>query len=148
MPQRQDDGRMCGRITQRFSWSELHELLDLIGAPVNLAPRYNAAPGQEIAAVRACDDGRQLTMMRWGLIPSWAKDPRIGYRLINARSETARMKPSFRSAWRSRRCLIPVDGFYEWTGEKKARQPWLIAMTRPASSALPDCGSAGPCRPA
>lgn len=119
---------MCGRFTQRFSWRELHELLDLIGAPANLEPRYNVAPGQQIAAVRAEGGGRRLAMMRWGLIPFWAKEPNIGYRLINARSETARTKPSFRSAWRSRRCLIPADGFYEWTGEKKARQPWLIAM--------------------
>ena len=67
-------------------------------------------------------------MTRRGLIPSWAKEPNIGYRLINARSETARTKPSFRSAWRSRRCLIPADGFCEWTGERKARQPRLITM--------------------
>lgn len=79
--------------------------------------------------VRAADGRRRLATIRWGLIPFWAKEPDIGHRLINARSETARTKPSFRSAWRSRRCLIPVDGFYEWTGEKKARQPWLIAMT-------------------
>ena len=119
---------MCGRFTQRFGWCEFHELLDLIGSPANLAPRYNVAPGQQVAAVRAEDGERSLVMMRWGLIPSWAKEPGIGYRLINARSETARTKPSFRSAWRSRRCLIPADGFYEWTGEKKARQPWLITM--------------------
>ncbi|MDE0045217.1 MAG: SOS response-associated peptidase [bacterium] len=119
---------MCGRFTQRFGWRELHELLDLIGSPANLAPRYNVAPGQQVATVRAEDGGRRLAKMRWGLIPSWAKEPGIGYRLINARSETARTKPSFRSAWRSRRCLIPADGFYEWTGEKKARQPWLITM--------------------
>ncbi|MCY4606991.1 MAG: SOS response-associated peptidase [bacterium] len=119
---------MCGRFTQRFSWRELHELLDLVGPAVNLAPRYNVAPGQQVATVRSEDDGQRLAMMRWGLIPSWAKEPNIGYRLINARLETARTKPSFRSAWRSRRCLIPADGFYEWTGEKKARQPWLIGM--------------------
>ncbi len=119
---------MCGRFTQRFAWRELHELLDLVGSPANLAPRYNVAPGQQVAAVRADGDGLRLAMLRWGLIPSWAKEPGIGYRMINARSETARTKPSFRSAWRSRRCLIPVDGFYEWTREKKARQPWLLAM--------------------
>ena len=119
---------MCGRFTQRFSWRELHELLDLIGSPANLAPRYNVAPGQQVATVRAEDGGRRLAMLRWGLIPSWAKEPNIGYRLINARSETVRTKPSFRSAWRSRRCLIPADGFYEWTGERKSKQPWLITM--------------------
>ena len=119
---------MCGRFTQRFSWRELHELLDLIATPANLAPRYNVAPGQQVATVRAEDGGRRLAMLRWGLIPPWAKEPNIGYRLINARSESVRTKPSFRSAWRSRRCLIPADGFYEWTGERKARQPWLITM--------------------
>ncbi len=119
---------MCGRFTQRFSWRELHELLDLIGTPANLAPRYNVAPGQQVATVRTEDGGRRLARLRWGLIPPWANEPNIGYRLINARSETVRTKPSFRSAWRSRRCLIPADGFYEWTGERKARQPWLITM--------------------
>ncbi len=121
---------MCGRFTQRFGWSELHELLDPVGSPANLAPRYNVAPGQQVATVRAEDGGKRLAMMRWGLIPSWAKEPGIGYRLINARSETAPTTPSFRSAWRSRRCLIPADGFYEWTGERKTRQPWLITMKR------------------
>ena len=119
---------MCGRITQRFSWQELHELLSLVGPPVNLRPRYNAAPGQRIAAVRREDDGLRLAMLRWGLIPAWAKEQNIGYKLINARAETAHEKPSFRAAFRARRCLIPVDGFYEWQGKGKTRQPWLIGM--------------------
>ena len=78
--------------------------------------------------MRAEDDGRRLSMLRWSLIPGWAKEPNIGYRLINARSETASAKPAFRAAWRHRRCLIPVDGFYEWTGRGATRQPWLITM--------------------
>ena len=119
---------MCGRITQRFSWQELHELLSLVGLPVNLQPRYNAAPGQRIAAVRREDDGLRLAMLRWGLIPAWAREPNIGYKLINARAETAHEKPSFRAAFRARRCLIPVDGFYEWAGKGKSKQPWLIGM--------------------
>ena len=119
---------MCGRFTQRFSWREVHDWMSFITAPINLAPRYNVAPGQQVAVVRTEEGGRSLSMMRWGLIPSWAKEPNIGYRLINARSETAQEKPSFRAAWRARRCLIPADGFYEWTGERKARQPWLIEM--------------------
>ena len=119
---------MCGRFTKRFSWSEVQDWLSFITTPVNLVPRYNVAPGQQIAVVRAEDGGRCLAMMRWGLIPAWAKEPDIGYRMINARSETAWTKPSFRAAWRSRRCLNPADGFYEWTGERKARQPWLIEM--------------------
>ena len=119
---------MCGRFTQRLSWAELHELMDLIGPPRNLRPRYNVAPSQDVAVVRAADGGRNLSMLRWGLIPAWAKDPAIGYRLINARSETVAEKPSFRSAYRRRRCLIPADGFYEWQRLGKIRQPWLFGL--------------------
>ena len=119
---------MCGRFTQRLSWAELHELMDLIGPPRNLRPRYNVAPSQDVAVVRAADGGRNLSMLRWGLIPAWAKDPAIGYRLINAPSETVEEKPSFRSAYRRRRCLIPADGFYEWQRLGKIRQPWLFGL--------------------
>ncbi len=121
---------MCGRFTQRLSWRELHELLGLIGPAQNLRPRYNVAPAQTIAAVRAGAGGRTLSMLRWGLIPAWAKEPNIGYRLINARAETAHEKPSFRAAFRARRCLIPADGFYEWAKAPKGRpkQPWLFQM--------------------
>ena len=117
---------MCGRFTQRFSWREIHELLDLTGPAANLRPRYNVAPGQEVAAIRADEGARRLSMLRWGLIPGWAKDAKIGYRTINARAETASEKPSFRAAWRARRCLIPADGFYEWARREKGKQPWLF----------------------
>ena len=119
---------MCGRFTQRLSWRELHELMDLLGAPLNLRPRYNVAPSQDVAVVRAAEEGRRLSMLRWGLIPAWAKDPAIGHKLINARSETAAEKPSFRSAFRHRRCLIPADGFYEWQRRGGTRQPWLFGL--------------------
>ena len=119
---------MCGRFTQRLSWRELHELMDLVGTPLNLRPRYNAAPSQDVAAVRAAEEGRSLAMLRWGLIPAWARDPAIGHRLINARSETAAEKPSFRAAYRNRRCLIPADGFYDWQRRGKTRQPWLFGL--------------------
>ena len=102
--------------------------MDLIGTPLNLRPRYNVAPSQDVAVARANDDGRTLAMLRWGLIPAWAKDQAIGHKLINARSETAAEKPSFRSAFRARRCLIPADGFYEWRREGKTRQPWLFGL--------------------
>ena len=78
--------------------------------------------------MRTEEDERRLSILRWGLIPGWAKEPNIGYKLINARSETASSKPAFRAAFRARRCLIPVDGFYEWTGKGASRQPWLIEM--------------------
>ena len=119
---------MCGRFTQRLSWAELHELMDLIGVPLNLPPRYNVAPSQDVAVVRAAPDGRSLAMLRWGLIPAWARDPAIGHKLINARSETAAQKPSFRSAFRHRRCLVPADGFYEWRRSGGTRQPWLFGL--------------------
>ena len=110
--------------------------MDLVGPPLNLRPRYNVAPSQDVAVARAADpgsqsgagEGRTLSMMRWGLIPAWAKDHAIGHKLINARSETAAQKPSFRSAFRRRRCLIPADGFYEWQGRGRTRQPWLFGL--------------------
>ena len=121
---------MCGRFTQRFTWREVHEALSLFGTALNLRPRYNVAPSQNVAAVRLEHGERRLSMLRWGLIPAWSKDPRIGAKLINARLETAATKPAFRAAWKARRrCLIPADGFYEWTGRRgSTRQPWLIAM--------------------
>lgn len=139
---------MCGRFTQRLSWAELHELMDLIGAPGNLQPRYNVAPGQEVAVVRAAEPGRRsggrLSMLRWGLIPAWAKDPAIGNRLINARSETVAEKPAFRAAYRRRRCLVPADGFYEWQRipprtairGSGTRQPWLFGLRDGSSFAF------------
>ena len=102
----------------------------LIGPPRNLEPRYNVAPGQDVAIVRAAEHGSQsggghrLPMLRWGLIPAWARDPAIGNRLINARSETVAEKPAFRAAYRHRRCLVPADGFYEWQRRGGTRQPW------------------------
>ena len=117
---------MCGRIVQSISWRELHELAGLIGAPVALQSRYNLAPGQDAAVIRAGNEGRCLDFLRWGLIPGWARDPGIASKLINARIETAAEKPSFRNAWRSRRCLIPANGYYEWTRSGKIRQPWLF----------------------
>ena len=120
---------MCGRFTQRFSWREVHTFLRLgtPGSALNLRPRYNLAPSQNAAVVRDEDGERRLSMLRWGLIPGWAKDPSIGHRLINARAETAAVKPSFRGAYSKRRCLVPADGFYEWRREGEVRQPWLIA---------------------
>ena len=120
---------VCGRFTQMASWREVHAFLNLLGPPRNLRPRYNVAPTQDIAAVRAEARGRRLSMLRWGLIPGWATQPNLGYRLINARAETVSAKPAFRAAWRApRRCLIPADGFFEWTRHGALRQPWLIGM--------------------
>ena len=121
---------MCGRFTQMAPWSAVHAFLNVLGPPLNLRPRYNVAPTQDVGVVRLVHGERRLSMLRWGLVPSWAKDPSIGAKLINARLETVATKPAFRAAWKAgRRCLIPADAFYEWTGRRgSTRQPWLITM--------------------
>jgi putative SOS response-associated peptidase YedK len=115
---------MCGRFTLRTS---LNILLTQFHAElrddVNLVPRYNVAPTQDIPIVRQTDAGREISLAHWGLIPSWATDPKIGYKLINARSDTAPEKPSYQSAFKSRRCLIPADGFFEWQKIGTKKQP-------------------------
>ena len=118
---------MCGRLTQRLTWREIHALLGLVGPAANLRPRYNLAPSQSAAVVRSDAGERRLSMLRWGLIPAWAKNPAVGHKLINARSETAAVKPAFRAAFSKRRCLVPVDGYFEWRREGSVRQPWLVA---------------------
>ena len=119
---------MCGRFTLRRPWEEIDEYFRPAGPAWNVRPRYNVAPGQDVAVVRRGSGGRRLSMVRWGLVPGWARDPRIGSRLVNARSETATGKPAFRAAFRSRRCLVVADGFYEWAGRGRARQPWLFEI--------------------
>jgi len=117
---------MCGRYNLRTPASELVEFFELHAPPV-WTPRYNIAPTQSVLAIRAHGDARMPALFRWGLIPNWAKDPAIGSRMINARSETVSDKPSFRSAFRRRRCLVLADGFYEWQATGGARkQPWHI----------------------
>jgi len=104
---------MCGRFGRIVSNRKLREKYRLKETP-QLDDRYNIAPTQPVAAVRAADEGLELVLLRWDLIPSWSKDATIGHKLINARCETVAEKPSFRSAFKQRRCLIPASGFYEW----------------------------------
>ena len=119
---------MCGRFSQGVPSEALWEQFQLFGEPV-VVPRYNIAPTQPVAAVRINAGGeRELVMLRWGLIPSWAKDMAMGARMINARAETVAEKPSFRSALKSRRCLIAADGFYEWRKEESGKQPYFIRL--------------------
>ncbi len=100
-------------------------------------PRYNIAPTQFIAAIRNSDENQpELAMFRWGLVPFWAKDPSIGARMINARAETVAEKPSFRSAYRKRRCLILADGFYEWHKTTDGKTPYLISLASGSSFAF------------
>ena len=124
---------MCGRYS-------LHSLPEVIALQFGLAsapaimPRYNVAPGTELLAVRVDAGGRRVAqMLRWGLIPSWAKDPAIGNRMINARAETLAEKPSFRTALKRRRCIIPADGFYEWKNTGGRKQPYFV---RPSADQL------------
>jgi putative SOS response-associated peptidase YedK len=107
---------MCGRFTLAADTKKLAEAFAGFEIPENLPPRYNVAPSQPIAAV-ANKGQRQVEFFQWGLIPSWAKDPAIGNQMINARAETLAEKPSFKNAYRRRRCLILADGFYEWRKE-------------------------------
>lgn len=115
---------MCGRFTQSYTWAEVHAFLSLIGPPQNLRPRYNIAPTTTIDVARAGSAGRELVPMRWGLVPGWWKKPiKELPSTFNARAETVAEKPMFRSAFKSRRCIIPASGFYEWTGKPGARVP-------------------------
>ncbi len=119
---------MCGRYTLRTPVEKLAEEFGFDASSVEVPPNYNVAPTQEVAAVLSEGGERRLELLRWGLIPSWADDPGIGSRMINARAETAPEKPSFRRAFRERRCLIPADGFYEWKRTDGAKQPYYIRM--------------------
>lgn len=120
---------MCGRFTLTDPNADIAVQFGLPDIP-DIRPRYNVAPTQPVAAVRvkAGDENRELVMLHWGLIPFWAKDPNIGARMINARSETAAEKPSFRTAFRRRRCLVIADGFYEWQKQDGSKQPFFIHL--------------------
>jgi putative SOS response-associated peptidase YedK len=117
---------MCGRFTQHYSWQEVHDFLNVLlpAAPANLRPRYNIAPTTMIDVVVDRGGGRELLSMRWGLIPQWwRKSAREVGATFNARGEEAASRPMFKSAFGQRRAIIPVSGFYEWTGPKTDRQP-------------------------
>lgn len=119
---------MCGRFFLAVTPEELAHLF-AIDSPPALSPRYNIAPTQEVLTVRADrEGGRCWATTTWGLVPSWAEDQKIGSRLINARGETVAEKPSFRSAFRRRRCLIPASGFFEWHRAGSQRIPYLLHM--------------------
>lgn len=119
---------MCGRFAF-YSPSEATAALFGVASSTPVVPRYNIAPTQFIAAIRRDDEEQsELVMLRWGLVPFWAKDPAIGNRMINARAETVAEKPSFRNAYRKRRSLILADGFYEWRKEGETKTPYLISL--------------------
>jgi putative SOS response-associated peptidase YedK len=127
---------MCGRFTQLFTWRELIELYNLTNPALpNLRASWNVAPTQDIGVIVKEEPGLIYKTMRWGLIPFWAKDEKIGNSLINARVETFAEKPAFRSAFKERRCLIPASGYYEWktlpgvTKSKPLKQPFYITAS-------------------
>ncbi|MCX8061983.1 MAG: SOS response-associated peptidase [Anaerolineales bacterium] len=126
---------MCGRFTLTTEISELQKAFPWAEFPSQMKPRYNIAPSQPVAVI-ANQDPYHVDFFIWGLIPSWAKEPQIGNRLINARAETLTQKPAFRSSYRYRRCLILADGFFEWRREGKTKAPFLIRFKSRAPFAL------------
>ena len=119
---------MCGRYSLIAQAEELQALFDLLDLDARLlAPRYNIAPTQPIVVVREGEKGREAVPMRWGLLPAWVKDPADFPLLINARAEGIAQKPSFRAAFKRRRCLVPASGFYEWQAAGKTKQSYWIA---------------------
>jgi len=119
---------MCGRFVLTVDPDQVQMAFDLTDMPPSWAPRFNIAPSQPIALITN-ENPQALTFHQWGLIPSWAKDPKIGYKMINARSETAAEKSSSRAAFKRRRCLIPADGFFEWQKRESGKTPMFIHLT-------------------
>ena len=121
---------MCGRYRLSRRKQIIEEHFDSVSGEEDWSPRYNIAPTQLVPVIRQDpkEPVRELGLMRWGLIPSWVKDPSVAARMINARSETAATNPAFRDALKSRRCLIPADGFYEWQRTGKAKQPYCFEV--------------------
>lgn len=119
---------MCGRFAFFSPHEAVHEVFG-VSFPAPLEAHYNIAPTQFVVALRAGKDDRlEPAVLKWGLVPSWAKDPAIGNRMINARAETVHEKPSFRAAFKRRRCVVLADGFYEWHREDGHKTPYFISM--------------------
>jgi len=121
---------MCGRYRLARKKEILAEVFELQENEVEWSPRYNIAPGQDVAVIRQdrTRPVRSFGLVRWGLVPSWAKDAKTGYKMINARAETIAEKPAFREPLQSRRCLIPADGFYEWSKSSKGQSPFCLTL--------------------
>ncbi len=116
---------MCGRFTIKAKTEQLHEAVRGLTITEWRGPRYNVAPTQPVPTVRNLE-GRRVEWLRWGLVPAWAKDASIGSRLINARAETLAVKPAFRAALATRRCVVLADGFYEWAAAGARKQPYFF----------------------
>jgi putative SOS response-associated peptidase YedK len=122
---------MCGRFQLKTSAAEIASLVNVRGPLPNFPPTWNAAPTQSLPVVRSNPETneRQLDLLRWGLVPVWSKDLATGFKAINARAETVATSGLFRDAFKSRRCLVPADGFYEWQKIDGGKQPYSFAMT-------------------
>ena len=118
---------MCGRVSQQRPASELAEIFAAEPLADDLGARFNVAPTDEALVVVQREERRAITAYRWGLIPHWADSAKVGSRMFNARAETLTSSPAFRDAFRRKRCLVPVDGFYEWQRIGARRQPFSIA---------------------
>jgi len=122
---------MCGRFTLQTPETKIREAFNLpIEDMLGLSPRYNIAPSQDIPIIRDTEDGHELILAQWGLIPHWSKEPKTEYSTINARIETIAEKPTYRTPFKSRRCLIPADGFYEWKVVNGHKIPHYIHMRK------------------
>ncbi len=121
---------MCGRYALYGPISRKNRhAIEFLDEEIEFAPRYNAAPTQQLPVFRVHPEhGRELTLLRWGLIPAWAKDPSIGARMVNARGETVAEKPAFRAAFRRRRCLVPMSAFYEWKTKGARKVPHYVHL--------------------
>jgi putative SOS response-associated peptidase YedK len=121
---------MCGRYVITTAPQAIRQWFAIHGTLPNFPPHYNAAPGQDLPVIRRHPESgeRVLGLLRWGLIPYWSKDPKIAWRCINARGETVKTTPAFRSAYESRRCLVPADAFFEWKANGRAKRPYAIAL--------------------
>lgn len=120
---------MCGRFSLKTTGAALQTQFQLPDTPA-IEPRYNIAPTQQIAVVQQTENGPALQFLRWGLVPAWARDPAIGSKMINARAETVAEKPAFRQSFKTRRCLVLADGFYEWQAAARGgrKQPFYFAL--------------------
>ena len=122
------EDKMCGRFVGFRPIKDLMKYFPIDVATAEVTENFNVAPTQEILAIIRHDDKNHLEKLHWGFVPFWAKDTSIGSRMINARSETVATKPSFRTAFKNRRCLILADGFYEWTGKAGEKQPMFLTL--------------------
>lgn len=129
---------MCGRFALGIPRKLIAEELNVADhLPLGMAmDRYNVTPGSETAVVVQDGDGKRLEAMRWGLVPAWVKDEKIGWKTISARAETVAQKPAFSAAFRYRRCLIPVSGFYEWQAAEGGKRPWFLRLRSDRIEAL------------